>query len=79
MRWAGHVARMTEMRNAYITLAGKREGKSPLGRPRRRREDNIKLYIKEIGCDDVDSIHVAQVGTGWWRAVVNTVMNIRVP
>jgi hypothetical protein len=51
MRWAGHVARMREMRNADRILVGKPEGKKPLGRPRRRLVDNIKIDLREIGCD----------------------------
>jgi hypothetical protein len=51
MRWAGHVARMGETRNAYRILVGKREGKRPLGRPRRRWVDNIKMDLREIGWD----------------------------
>jgi hypothetical protein len=54
MRWAGHVARMGATRNAYRILVGKPEGKTPLGRPRRRCEDNIKMDLKEIGWDGVD-------------------------
>jgi hypothetical protein len=49
MRWAGHVARMGEKRNAYMLLVGKPEGKRPLGRPRRRWVDNIKMDLLEIG------------------------------
>jgi hypothetical protein len=56
MRWAGHVARMSEKRNAYKILVGKPEGKTPLGRPRRRWMDNIKTDIREIGWDGVDCI-----------------------
>jgi hypothetical protein len=51
MRWAGHVARMREKRNAYWILVGKLKGKRPLGRPRRRWEDNIKMDLREIGWD----------------------------
>jgi hypothetical protein len=54
MRWAGHVARMGEKRNAYRLLVGKPEGKRPLGRPRRRRADNIKMDFRDKGLDDVD-------------------------
>jgi len=50
MRWAGHVARMGERRGVYRVFVGKPEGKSPLGRPRRRREDNIKIHPQELGC-----------------------------
>jgi hypothetical protein len=60
MRWAGHVARMGEKRNAYRILVGKPEGKRPLGRPRRRWADNIKLDLREIGWDGVDWIDLAQ-------------------
>jgi hypothetical protein len=61
MRWAGHVARMCENRNAYRILLGMPEGKRPLGRPRRRWVDNIKMDLREIGCDGVDWIDMAQV------------------
>jgi hypothetical protein len=50
MRWAGHVARMGEGRGVYPVLVGQPEGKRPLGRPRRRWEDNIKTYLQEVGC-----------------------------
>jgi hypothetical protein len=49
MRWAGYVARMGAKRNAYRILLGSPEGKRPLGRPRRRWEDNIKMHLREIG------------------------------
>jgi hypothetical protein len=75
MRWAGHVVRMGE---AYNILVGRPEWRRPLGRPRRRWEDNIKMDIREIGFGDVDWIHWAQ-DRDWWRALVNTVMNLRVP
>jgi hypothetical protein len=78
MRWAGHVARMGEVRGAYNILVGRPEGRRSLGRPRRRREDNIKMHLWEIGFGDVDWIHWAQ-DRDRWRAVVNTVMNLRVP
>jgi hypothetical protein len=58
MRWAGHVARMGETRNAYRILVGKAEGKRPLGRPRRRWVDNIKMDFREIGWDGVDWIEL---------------------
>ena len=54
MRWAGHVARMSERRGVYSVLVGKPEGKRPLGRPRRRWEDNIKMDLHEVGCEDMD-------------------------
>jgi hypothetical protein len=78
MRWAGHVARMREKRNAYRILVGKPEGKRPLERPRRGWVDNIKIDLREIGWDGMDWIDLAQ-DKGQWRARVNTVMNIRVP
>jgi len=54
MRWTGHVARMGEKRGAYRVLVGKREGKRPLGRPRRRWVDNIRMDLQEVGCGYVD-------------------------
>jgi hypothetical protein len=66
------------MKNVYNILVGKPDGRRPLGRPRRRWEDNIKLYLKEVGCDDVDWIHLAQDKVQW-RFLVNAVMNLRVP
>jgi hypothetical protein len=60
MRWAGHVTRMGEKRNAYRILVGKPEGKRPLGRPRRRLVDNIKMDLGEIGWDGKDWIDLAQ-------------------
>jgi hypothetical protein len=78
MRWEGHVAGMGEVRGAYNILVGRPEGRRPLGRPRRRWEDNIKMDLKEIGFGDVDWIHLAQ-DMDRWRALVNTVMNLRVP
>jgi hypothetical protein len=76
MRWAGHVARMEEVRGAYNILVGKPEGRRQLRRPRRRWEDNIKMYLKKIGFGDVDCIDLARDRL---RALVNTVMNLRVP
>jgi len=58
-RWAEHVARMGEMRNAHNILVGKPEGKRPLGRPRRRWEDNITMDLREICCEGVDWMHLA--------------------
>jgi hypothetical protein len=78
MRWAGLVARMGEVRGTYNILIGRPEGKRPLGRPRRRWEDNIKMDLKEIGFGNVDWIHLAQ-DTERWRALMNTVMNLRFP
>ncbi|KAJ4443827.1 hypothetical protein ANN_05613 [Periplaneta americana] len=59
LRWAGHVARMSESRNAYRVLVGRLEGKRPLGRPRRRWEDNIKMDLREVGYDNRDWINLA--------------------
>jgi hypothetical protein len=60
MRWAGHVARMGETRNAYRILVGKPEGKRPLGRPSRRWVDNIKMDLTQSGWDGMDWIELAQ-------------------
>jgi hypothetical protein len=76
MRWAGHVARMGEERGAYNILVGRPEGRRPLGRPRRRWEDNIKMDLGEIVFGDVEWIHLAQ-DRDRWRALVNSVMNLR--
>jgi len=78
MTWAGNVARMGETRGVYRVLVGKPEGKRPLGRPRRRWEDNIKMDLQEVGCGDVDWIELDQ-DRDRWRALVTEVMNIRVP
>jgi hypothetical protein len=71
MRWAG------EKRNAY-RLVGKLEGRRPLGRPRCRRLDNIRMDLVEVGWGDVDWIDVAQ-DRDRWRALVNSVLNLLVP
>jgi hypothetical protein len=78
MRWSGHVARMGETRNACRILVGKPEGKRALGRQRRRWVDNIKRDLREIGWDGIDWIELVQ-DRDQWRALVNTVMNLRVP
>ena len=78
MRLTGHVARMGERRGVQRVLVGKPEGKSPLGRPRRRWEDNIKIDLEEVGCGGMDWIELAQDTDRWW-ALVNAVMNLRVP
>jgi hypothetical protein len=78
MRWAGHVARRGETRNAYRILVAKPEGKRPLGRPRRRWMDSTKIDLTEIGWDGVEWIDLAQ-DRDQWRALVNLVMNLRVP
>jgi hypothetical protein len=69
---------MWEKRNAYILLVGKPEGKRPLGRPRRRWVDNIRMDFGEVRWGDVDWIGLAQ-DRSRWRAVVNSVLNLRVP
>jgi hypothetical protein len=69
---------MGEGRGVYRALVGKSEGKRPLGRPRRRWEDNIKMGLQEVGCGGMDWIELAQ-DRDRWRACVNTVMNLRVP
>jgi hypothetical protein len=78
MRWAGHVARMGEKRNAYRLLVGKPEETRPLGRPRRRWVDNITMDLGEVGWGDVDWIDLAQ-DRNRWRALVNSILNLRVP
>jgi len=77
MRWAGHVARMGEGRGVHRVLVGKSEGKRPLGRPRRRWEDNIKMDLRKVGGDG-DWMELAQ-DRDRLRALVNTVMNFLVP
>jgi hypothetical protein len=78
MRWAGHVALMEEGRSVYRVLGGRPDGKGPLGRPRRRRENNIKMYLTETGIDGANWVRLAQDRVQW-RAFVSTVMNLRVP
>jgi hypothetical protein len=78
MRWAGHVARKGEKRNAYRLLVGKPEGKRPLGRPKCRWVDNIRMDLGEVGWGDVDWIDLAQ-DRNRWRALVNSILNLRVP
>jgi hypothetical protein len=69
---------MGERRGAYRALVGKPEGRRPLGRPRRRWEDNIKMDLLEVGCGGMDWIDLTQ-DRDRWRAVVYTVMNLRLP
>ena len=78
LKWPGHVARMEQFRNAYRVLVWKPESKRPLGRPRRRWEDNIKMDLTEVGCDPRDWIALAE-DRDQWRAYVRAVMNLRVP
>jgi hypothetical protein len=78
MGWVGHVSHMGEERNLYKVLMGKPEGKRPLERPRCRHEDGIRIDLREIGWGSVDWILMAQDRDQWW-ALVNTVMNLRVP
>jgi hypothetical protein len=78
MRWAGHVARIGEKRNVYRLWVGKSDGKSPLGRPRCRWIDNIKVELSEIGRGGMGCICLAQ-DRYRWRALGNAVRNFRVP
>ncbi|KAJ4450665.1 hypothetical protein ANN_02094 [Periplaneta americana] len=75
LRWAGHVARMGESRNAYRVLVGRPEGKRPLGRPRRRWEDNIKMDLREVGYYGRDWINLA-LDRDRWRVYVRAAMNL---
>jgi len=77
MRWAGHVARMGEEWGVYRVLVGKPEGKRPLGRPRPRCVDNIRMDLQEVGCWYMDWIGLAQ-DRDRWRTLVSAVMNLRV-
>jgi len=77
-RWAGHAAGMGERSGIYRVLVGKPEGKRPLGRPRRRWEDNIKMDLQEVGCGGMDWIETTQ-DRDRWRELVNAVTNLRVP
>jgi hypothetical protein len=78
IRWAGHVARMEERRNAYRLLVRKPEGKRQLRRPRHRWVDNFRMDLVEVGWREVDWIGLAQ-DMNRWRALVNSVLNLRVP
>ena len=78
MRWTGRVARMGEGRGVHRGLVGKPEGNRPLGRPRRRWEDNIKMDLQEVGGGCGDWMELAQ-DMYMWRALVSTVRNVRVP
>jgi hypothetical protein len=76
MRWAGHVARMGEGRGVHRVLVGKPGGRRPLGKPRRRWEDNIKMDLEEVGGSGGDWMERAE-DRDRWRALVSTVMNFR--
>ena len=78
MRWAGHVARMEEGRGVHKVLVAKLEGKRPLGGPRRRWDDNIKMNLQEVGGGCGDWMELGQ-DRDRWRALVGTVRNLRVP
>ena len=78
MRLAGYVARIGEERGVYRVLVGKPEGKRPLGRPRRRWVDHIRMDLQKVGCGCVDWIGLAQ-DRDKWRTLVSAVMNLRVP
>ena len=78
LRWAGHVARTEEGRSAFKVLTGKPTGKRPLGRPRRRWEDNIRMDLEEISINTGNWVDSAQ-DRNYWRALVNTALNLRVP
>ena len=78
MRWAGHVARMGGEREVYRVLVGKSEGKRPLGRPKRRWVDNIRMDLQWVRCGYMDWNGLAQ-DRDRWRTFVSAVMNLRVP
>jgi hypothetical protein len=78
MRWAGQVFRLREGRGVYRILVGKPEGKRPLGRPRCRWEDNIKMDFQAVGCGGMDWIGLEQYRDRW-RALVNGKINFLVP
>jgi hypothetical protein len=78
LRWAGHLTRKEEGRSAFKILTGKPTGKIPLGRPRRRWEDNIRMHIEEIGMNAGNRVDSAQ-DSDYRRALVNAALNLRVP
>jgi len=78
MRWVRHVGCKGERRDVYRGLVGKPEGKRPLGRPRHRWEDNIRMDLQEVRCGCMDWIDLAQDKDRWW-ALVNDVMKLQVP
>jgi hypothetical protein len=77
MKWEGHAVHMREMRSAYDILVGKPEGKRPLGRPRHRQEDNIRMDLRETEWESVDC-HLVQ-DRDQWQSLVNVVLNLWVP
>ena len=78
MRWAGHVARIKEGRSAFKIVSDKPTGERQLGRPRRRWEDNIRMDLKEIGINTKNLVDSVQ-DKDYWRALMNTVLNLRIP
>ena len=78
MRWAGCVARMGERRGEYRVLVRKREEKRPLGRPKRRWDENITVDFQEVRCEGMDWIELAE-DRDRWRALVTAVMNLWIP
>ena len=78
LRWADHVVRIVEFRSAFKILIRKPTGKKPLGRPRRRWEDNIRMNLKEIGINTRNGADSTQ-DRNYWRAIVNVALNLRVP
>ena len=78
LRWAGHVATMEEGRSAFKILTGKPTGKRPLGRPRRRLEDNIRMDLEEVGITAGNWVDSAQ-DRNYWRGLANAALNLRVP
>ena len=77
LRWAGHVARMEDGKGAFKILTVKPPGKIPLGRSRRRWEENIRMDLKEIGTNTINYVDLAQ-NSDFWRALVNAALNLRV-
>jgi hypothetical protein len=78
MKWTGHVAHKGEKKNVYMIVMAKPEGKRTKGRIRRRWEDNIKMDVREMGWGSMDWIDLP-LDRDQWRALLNTVMNLRIP